>query len=241
MAEGHRERMRERILNGGIKGLQEHEVLEYLLYSFIPRKDTNNIAHELIQKFGSLSKVLEAEKEDLESVANIGSSAALFLSSLLGVYEKYKVSKLKQNVLLNSHGLAMEYVKTLLFCAPDEQVYMLCLDSKMKLIKEVMLSDGVVNKAEISTRKLIKTALLYNSTSVILAHNHPSGELSPSLADISFTKTAYLLLCQIGIKLLDHIIVSGENSFSFKGAGIMDPIIKTYSNILQLSEKELEW
>lgn len=241
MAEGHRERMRERIINGGMKGLQEHEILEYLLYPFIPRKDTNVIAHSLIEKFGSLAKVMEAEKEDLEAIPNIGANAALFISNLIGVFEKYKVSKLKENVTLTSHGKAMEYVKILLFGTPEEQVYMLCLDSKMKLIKEVMLSDGVVNKAEISTRKLIKTALLYNSASVILAHNHPSGEISPSLADISFTKSAYMLLCQIGIKMLDHIIVAGDESFSFKGAGLMEPIIKTYSNILQLSEKDMEW
>lgn len=241
MAEGHRERMRERISATGMKGLADHEVLEYLLYAYVPRRDTNVIAHALIERFGALSKVFEADAEELAAVPGMTESGAIFLANLLGVVEKYKISKLKQNVALTSHGLAMEYVKTLLFGAPEEQVYMLCLDSKMRLIKEVLLSDGVVNKAEISTRKLVKCALLYNSANVILGHNHPSGELSPSVADISFTKSAYMLLDQIGIRLLDHIIVSDDNCFSFKGAGLMEPIMKAYSNISQISEKELEW
>lgn len=143
MHEGHRDRMRERILLSGIESLQPHEVLEYLLYHAIPRKDTNGIAHELISKFGSFNGVLNADYDALLDVNGMTANAALLLTSLKGVFRMYASGDKKGKIVIATRGDLVRYLSPFFYGEKTEKFYMLCLDAKSTVIKLVKLSSGI--------------------------------------------------------------------------------------------------
>ncbi|MBR6950709.1 MAG: DNA repair protein RadC [Oscillospiraceae bacterium] len=226
--DGHRERMREKVEKIGLDSLQEHEVLEVLLYLTNPRKDTNPLAHELIGRFHSLAGVLEAPAKELKEVAGVGEQTAYVLRLIPQLARRYMKSRAetKEGDILDSSVRVTEKARKLIesefYGSREEAVYAFAVNNRLKLIGTVKLSEGTAASAGVPLSKLVEFALSHSATGVILAHNHPSGRLRPSRADIETTEQIRELLQKVGVKLLDHVIVGNDDSFSFADAGLMD-------------------
>ena len=223
--------MRERILKNGISSLQDHEILEYLLFAFIPRKNTNDIAHALIKKFGSISGVLNADVAVLAEVDGMTKNAAVFLASLPEVLRVYLKDVDRAKVSLSGRGIVREFLGAELYGLPYEQVVAVALDSKDQLIACEKLASGDGSGVKIGVRDIVNFALKHKATSIAIAHNHPSGKLNPSQADVDLTTEAYVTLKNIDVTLQDHFIFSGSNFFSFMDSGRMSKIASVQQTI----------
>ena len=217
--DGHREKMRQRFLKGGLESFADHEALELLLYYAIPRKDTNPIAHALLERYGSLSAVLSAPVEDLQKVEGIGESAAVLLKLAPQLYHKARLAEASRETVLNSTERAGSYLLERFAHEKNEVIYQLCLDRKGKLLVCKRLGEGSVTFAELDVRKLLENALLSSASAVILAHNHPSGIALPSSDDYAATDRAKHVLATIGVALTDHIIVADGDFVSMADSG----------------------
>ena len=216
---GHRQRMKDRFLQEGLDHFSEIQVLELLLFYCLPRQDTNPIAHNLLAHFGSLSLVLEASVEELTKVSGIGENAATFLHLIPEVGRYYQVNRSSQVTILSTLDMCARYLLPYFFGRRVETVFLLCLDAKCKALCCKEVGEGSVNSAGISTRKIVETALGVNATSVVLAHNHPSGVALPSGEDIQTTQRIALALQCVDIQLADHIIVADEDYISMAQSG----------------------
>lgn len=215
--EGHRQRMRERFLGDGLENFAPHEALELLLHYAIPQRDTNPIAHALMDRYGSLSGVLAASVEDLQKVKGVGEYAAVLISLVPKLCGKASLEDaLRQDMILGSSGLAGEFLVARLAGEKNEVLYQLCLASDRRLLSCRKLEEGTVNRAHLPIRRLVENALFCSATSVILAHNHPSGDVSPSPEDIAATELAQNALASVEVELADHIIVGGGTYASLR-------------------------
>lgn len=221
MHEGHRHRMKERYLNEGLDGFQDHEVLELLLFFCVPRKNTNEIAHELLKTFGTLSAVMEASTTELEKVKGIGKNSALLLNLMPAVFRKYSVSSKGKRAIIDSTTKAGEYAESLLKGLTIERFYVISLDSQCRVIYADILQEGTIDQAIIYPRKVVETAMKRNAHRIILAHNHPGGSQKPSKADLRLTKTIFTALETIDIDVIDHIIVTSQGYYSMAAEGRM--------------------
>ena len=217
--DGHRQRLKDRFCQEGLDHFEEHQVLELLLFYCIPRVDTNPIAHALLDRFGSLPKVLEATVGELEKVPGIGHNAAVFLSLVMAAGRYYQISSASRNDVLTSIEDCGRYLLPLFYGKRNEVVYLLCLDAKCKVLSCKMIGEGSVNSAGVPIRRIVEMALAANATSVVLAHNHPSGLAFPSDADIQTTRRVAVALDAVEIGLLDHIVVADDDYISMAQAG----------------------
>ena len=217
--DGHRKRIKDRFTNFGLDSFEEHEVLELLLFYAIPRGDVNPIAHELINKFGSISGVMDAPYEELMKVTGIGENAALLIKLMPQICRRYQLSRTKPGAILNSSASAGKYLLPCYCGEKSEAVYMVCLDSKCKVVSTTLLCRGSINSAAVSPRKVVETALSCNAAGVILSHNHTSGIALPSQEDIETTHRVAAALKAVEIDLVDHIIVADEDFISLADCG----------------------
>lgn len=215
MHEGHRERLKSRFREEGLDSFNQHQVLELLLFYTIPRRNTNDIAHSLINRFGSLSGVLDAGYEHLTKEAGLSPNTATFLSLLPDLCRRYLNDKWGDKPQLNSTSKAGEYVKTLFHGRPYEAFYIICLDAQNQVNHAALVHEGTIDSAQIYPRLIVEAALRHKAASVILAHNHPGGSLQPSSADLDATKKIKSACETIQVSVVDHIIVAGEKYFSF--------------------------
>lgn len=215
---GHRKRLNDKVQKLGMEFLAEHEQLEKILFTVVPRGDTNPIAHALLDKFGTISAVLMASPEDLKKIDGVGSRTAEFLSSLpsvLGIVERsLKGAKIKLNTTENIGTFA----STLFYGKLYESVYIIFLDYKDGLIGYEKLSDGTTNTSSLYVRRVIDSAIKNKASSIILTHNHPSGDCNPSSNDDRITKLVGEALQALDIKLKDHIIVGTDEFYSYNAA-----------------------
>jgi DNA repair protein RadC len=215
MHEGHRQRLKERYLKEGLEGFQDHEVLELLLYYCIPRKNTNDIAHRLLERFGSLNAVFEAEPDALSAVEDVGAHSALLLSLIPAISRRYALRSIGNRPQLDTTAKAGEYAVALLRGVPVERFYLICLDAQCRVTYPALLQEGTIDQAAVYPRTVAETALRHRAHSVILAHNHPGGALQPSKADIRVTRKVMEAMKPLGIDVLDHIIVGNAGYYSF--------------------------
>ena len=180
MHEGHRERLRERAIANGLDSQQPHELLELILFNFIPRKDTNAIAHQLLDSFGSISKVLDAKVEDLLSIPNMTRRAALALHSLPVIVKLYENDKNKPQKILATRDIAAKYVISEVKYLAKEQLYILCLDTNCKLMNSLVFKSDNIDSVNVSVKDITKSVMRSGCKKIIMAHNHPSGGLPPS-------------------------------------------------------------
>ena len=216
---GHRERMRERFLEEGLDHFSDIQVLELLLFYCNAQKDTNPIAHALLNRFGSLSQVFDAPVEELAKVEGMGPKSALFLSLINAAGRRYQVDKAQNVVILNSIDKCGRYLVPFFYGRRNETVFLLCLDAKCKVLCCRELGEGSVNSAGVPIRRIVETALGVNATTVILAHNHPSGIAVPSGEDIQTTQRVAAALNTVDIILADHIVVADEDFTSMIQSG----------------------
>ena len=216
---GHRDRLKKRFLEEGLDNFTDIQVLELLLFYVIPRRDTNPIAHALLNRFGSLTQVLEADVEELKKVEGIGQEAAIFLSLIPASGRYYMVDKAMQCKVLRTIDQCGEYLLPYFFGRKVETVFLLCLDAKCKVLCCKIVGEGSVNSAGISIRKIVETALGSNATSVVLAHNHPSGIAVPSVEDVQTTHRIAAALRAVEVHLADHIVVADDDYVSMVMSG----------------------
>ena len=219
--DGHRNRLRERFDKFGLESFNEHEVLELLLYYAIPRIDTNGIAHNLVNKFGSFRQVLEASYDDLLELEGIGPNAAMYLSVLREAYRYLAISRIKEKPILKNGKDFGEFIKNFYFSTTVETVYLLCLDAKNAVIDCVKINEGDISSVEIPSRKLAEVAIKSKAVSAVLAHNHPGGLSLPTREDIEATHVIGQVLSATNVRLLDHIIVSSDGYISLHDCGEM--------------------
>lgn len=208
---GHRQRLKDKYLKYGAEALSEHELLEILLYYAIPQRNTNDIAHELIDKCGSLEGVFNADLDFLMQTKNIKANAATLISLVRDLNKKINLSSCRMGEIFDSLSKVGEYLMKYYVGIQHERVIMMMLDNSMRMIKTEVLSDGSVNSALMDYRKIATLALYNNASCVILAHNHPNGLAIPSSEDRLATKNADAALSAIGVTLFEHIIVGSHN------------------------------
>lgn len=221
--DGHRERLKERFRSEGLDGFTEVQVLELLLFYSVPRKDTNEIAHALLEKFGTLAQVLDANPADLEKVPGMGSSSALFLKLLSAAGRRYQISRTESATILRTLEQCGAYLQPRFFGRKHEAVFLLCLDAKCKVLACKQVGEGSVNSAGVPIRRIVETALSANATMVVLAHNHPSGLALPSADDIQTTKRLAVALDTVEITLIDHLVFSDDDYVSMAQSGYFKP------------------
>lgn len=218
---GHRQRLRERFDRYGLDSFSDLNALELLLFYALPRQDTNPLAHALLDKFGSLESVFEAEPEELREVPGMGESAALFLQLIPALSRRYLIRKANQSNQIADPEAAGEYLLPYFLYEQQERVYGLFLDNHFRVLVCEELSKGVINAAEIGVRALINRALELNCCYLILAHNHPSGLVTPSAEDEYATLRLQQVLNTAGISLIDHLIVAEDSFMSMCEVGTL--------------------
>ena len=219
---GHRGRLRQKLAKHGLDGFLPHEVLELLLTYVIPRKDTKPIAWALLKQFGSLSAVLDADEKQLCEVEGIGPHTAQFLHLLREVVKSYSLCQVQEAPALNSPQQVLAYCKASLSNRRVECLEALCLSIRGTLISTQILATGSLGTVMVSPRQVIECALKANAKSIILVHNHPSGDAHPSKEDIALTHTIINAARYFDIKIADHIIIGkGGNYFSLRAEGII--------------------
>ena len=218
--DGHRQRRREQFLQQGLDGLAPHEVLELLLFYAIPRKDTNELAHRLIRRFGSLSAVLEAPIEELRQIEGMGENAAAFLKLVPAVNHYARQNRCPDRIV-SSVEEAGAYFQKLLSGREQELLYQMCLDGKGKVLSCHCISRGSTEAAAVSTRQVVSDALRAGASAVLLAHNHPSGIALPSEQDAAVTQLIRQALQSVDVTLIDHLIVADEDYVSLRQSGLI--------------------
>lgn len=213
---GHRERIRQRFREQGLTGFAEHEVLELLLTYAISRKDVNPLAHELLAQFGSLAAVLEADESELLRVKGVGENTASLIALMPELFGVYRRSAMGERPRVTNYAEAKAYCQSLFFGAHEEMVYVLCLDQGGRVIHPALLRRGTVNEVTIYPRDVVETVIRYRAHAVMITHNHPSGTCRPSQADIDVTTRISMALSAIGVSMIDHLILSGDEVYSMK-------------------------
>ncbi len=210
----HRSRLRDTFRKAGVDGLPDHNILEFLLFYSIPRKDTNELAHKLIAEFGSLSRVFDATYEQLMDIDGIGESSALLISMIPGLCRRYSEGKSKGRVNLSERENAEKYLVEKYYGCKTEIFYMLCLDATGNLINCCKLGEGTPETVLIDKRYVMQLAFRNDADKIIFAHNHPKGIAAPSRNDLELTNEFSTLFASVGIRLVDHIIVAGNDTLS---------------------------
>lgn len=217
---GHRDRLKKRFAEQGLDTFTDIQALELLLFFAIPQKDTNPLAHALLDHFGSISQVLEANAEELKKVPGISDHAATLITLVVELGRFYQVDVAQRMECLTTLDACGEYMVPYFFGRNRETVFLLCLDAKCKVLCCKEIGEGSINSASISVRKVVETALSANATTVVLAHNHPSGVALPSGEDVETTRRVAAALGAVEIQLADHIVVAEGDYVSMAQSGI---------------------
>ena len=218
---GHRQRLRERFRRDGLASLTDREALELLLTYAIPQRDVSPDAAALLERFGSLSGVLEAEPAALTQVAGIGENAATLLTLLPQLLGRYERSRLGEKPMLSDPAGAAAYAASLFAGVGEERAYLVCLDAGSRVRQEVLLARGTLDGVSLSPREVAEQALRCRAHAALLAHNHPGGTTEPSREDIELTRRVLAALAALDIRLLDHVIVSDAGVYSMAQGGLI--------------------
>lgn len=221
--EGHRQRLKNRFMAEGLDGFTDIQVLELLLFYCIPRKDTNELAHKLLERFGSLSQVMETSIDELMTVEGIGQNTATFLTLIPAAGRFYSVDRISRTKVLKTIDACGQYLLRYFEGRSHETVFLLCLDAKCKVLCCQQVGEGGVNSAGVPIRRVVEMALAANATTVVLAHNHPSGLALPSHEDVATTRKVALALDAVEISLADHIVVADDDFVSMVQSGYYRP------------------
>jgi DNA repair protein RadC len=218
---GHRERLRERLLAGGTAALPDYELLEFLLYAARPRSDMKPLAKALIARFGSLAGVLGAERDALLGIDGMGEASA---ASLLAVREaglRLVRAEVRNRHVIASWQQLLDYLTATAGYAETEEFHLLFLDRKNALIADERQQRGTVDHVPVYPREVVKRALDLGASAIIMVHNHPSGDTTPSKDDIQMTKSVATALAAVGVTVHDHVVIGRGRHTSFKSAGLL--------------------
>ena len=227
-AKGHRERVRKKFLENGFNGLEDYEILELLLFYVIPRKDTKAIAKELIKKFKNLANVLKADTLELKTIDGLGASSITFLKMMGALPAKIYKDELKNQKLIKDDKnkitdkeVLLSFLRNKIGYEDVEKFYVIYLSSSNEVIAFEESSSGTLDRSSIYPREIYKRVIKENAKSIIIAHNHPSGNTCPSKCDIDITNEIAKGLKNFGALLLEHIIITRDSYFSFLEEGLI--------------------
>lgn len=218
--DGHRQRVKQRFRKEGLGGFDDLHVVELLLFYCVPRRDTNLLAHKLIDRFGSLPRILSAPVSELEKVEGINENIATFLSLVPAIHKECLIRKNLEVKTIRSLNEAGCIIRDMLANKRNEQVCMLCMDAKNNILCTEILGEGSINSANVPVRRIVERAIAVNAASVILGHNHPGGLSMASDEDVSTTLSLEKTLRSVDIILVDHIIVSDQEFSSMATTGL---------------------
>ena len=211
---GHRQRLRNRFLQGGPGSLQDYELLELLLTFAIPYSDVKPLAKKLIAHFGSFTRVFDASAEDIMEVTGLREYSAVLIRLVKACAEYYLKEELLARQKISSLSALVDYCRTAMGGLADEQFRVLFLNSQNELIAEEIVQEGTVNQTVVYPRKVLELALKHKATGLILVHNHPSGHLEPSAADLELTRALVKASQSLNLTVHDHLIISRQGYFS---------------------------
>lgn len=218
---GHRQRMKNRFLEYGIDSFHDYELLEMILYYSIPKKDTNEIAHRLLNTFGTLKDVFDADFSELITVNGIKENSATLIKLFQKTTQRYWEDEFSDDgrIDLSTPEKLMQYCKTLYLGEKNEMIYALALDNNLHLMTRKLISEGMPNRVELGIGQVIDFAIKKGTGILVLSHNHPSGISMPSNEDLTLTNRYFIALRDIGIILHDHIVVGSDGATSMKEKG----------------------
>jgi DNA repair protein RadC len=218
---GHRQRLRERFMNGGSGALADYELLELLLCQVLPRIDTKPLAKALIKRFGSFAGVMAASPDDLQEVKGVGAAAAVMIKTVQAAALRMTQQEVTQREVIGSWKKLLDYCRMAMAEEKNEQFRLLFLDSRNSLIADEVQQRGTVNHTPVYPREVVKRALELGATAIIMVHNHPSGDPTPSADDIAMTREVAEAAEKLGIALHDHIVIGRKGHVSLKSQGLI--------------------
>jgi DNA repair protein RadC len=218
---GHRERLRQRLLAAGSDALADYELLEFLLYAAKPRGDTKPLAKALLRRFGSLASVLGATPEALATIKGMGPASIAALIAVRAAAREMLRAEVKDRSIITNWQQLIDYCTACIGYADTEEFHLLFLDHKNALIADEKQQEGTVNHTPVYPREVVKRALELSASAVIMVHNHPSGDVTPSKADIDMTRAVREAVKAVGIALHDHLVIGRGRHASFKSLGLL--------------------
>lgn len=218
---GHRDRLRDRFAANGPAALQDYELLELLLFQILPRRDTKPVAKALIERFGSFSEALSAPVQLLQEIDGLGPKAVSDIKVVLAVAQRFAKDGLRENPILGSASTLIDYCRSQMAFEAREQFRILFLDKKNRLIADEVQQVGTVDHTPVYPREVIRRSLELSATALILVHNHPSGDPSPSSADVQMTRAIADIATPLGITLHDHIIIGRQGHASLRAMKLL--------------------
>jgi DNA repair protein RadC len=218
---GHRKRLKQKFMTSGMDAFHDHEVLELLLTYAIAQQDVKDRAKELLREFGSLKEIVDAEIGDLEKVKGIGEHTAILFKLVKEIAALYLKQKAKEKRQVSCTTELLDFCRTVMGAKKDEEFCVIYLDAQNQIIEFETIQKGIVNQAVVYPRQVLESALKKKASAIILAHNHPSGHVRPSDADIRLTKTIQETAKVLDILVHDHIIIGENRFFSFREEGLM--------------------
>ena len=220
-AAGHRARLRRRLLDSNGEALQDYELVEYLLALAIPRQDTKPLAKELLRRFGSVPKLLDAEPEALAKVKGLGETSIAALKAARAVAIRMLKTRASESPILSSWQALIDYLTADMAHGLIERVRVLHLDSKNRLIRDEIVSEGTTDQSAVHVREVMRRAMDLGSAALILVHNHPSGDPSPSRQDIALTREIAAAGKPLGVTVHDHVIIGASGHASLRALGLL--------------------
>ena len=217
----HRKRLRDRFLKGGAQALPDYEILELVLFRAIPRRDVKPLAHALLTRFGGFDAVLSAPFEQLVAMDGVGEAVLCELKLVEAAAHRLSQARLREKQVISSWDTLLDYCRTTMAHQPTEHFRVFYLDRKNTLIADEEQAQGTVDHVPVYPREIIKRALILNASALILVHNHPSGDPTPSAADISMTEQIQAAATAMGIVLHDHVIIGKSAEVSFRSEGLL--------------------
>ena len=218
--DGHRERMKRRFLEHGADVFDDHQLLELLLFFSKPQGDVNPLAHQLMDRFGSLAAVFDADPAELTRVKGVGEHTAALITLMPALMRRYQLSRQDMEAIINTPRAAGEFLMPYFYGARNEQAYLLCLDAKGKALACDRIGEGALNSVGLDSRAAVECVLRHRASLAVLAHNHTSGVAAPSREDVSATLELERVLSAVGVELFDHILGADEDFVSFRESGL---------------------
>lgn len=219
---GHRARLREKLLNRGGDALADYELMELILSIAIPRRDVKPLAKKLIARFGTFAEVINADLRQLEEVSGLGETSIAVLKTMQAATIRVTKDKVTKQPILSGWTALIDYLKASMAYREREVFRVLYLDQKNVLIADEVVNEGTINHATVYPREIMRVALQLSATSIILCHNHPSGDPTPSRQDIATTRDIIDVGRKLGVKVHDHVIIGKAGEKSLKNMGLMD-------------------
>ncbi len=218
---GHRERLRKRFRDGGPDALPDYELLELVLFRAMPRRDTKPLAKAILARFGTFAEAMNAPEEELLEVPDVGATAVAEIRLIRAASLRLMQGEVFKRPVLSSWKEVLDYCRAVMGFEAKEQFRILFLDKRNQMIADEVQQEGTVDHTPVYVREVVKRALELSATAIVLVHNHPSGDPTPSRADIEMTKEIVAAAKPLGVVVHDHIVVGKQGHASFRGLGLI--------------------